>query len=58
MKTVKCAAFLTCAVFLEMNGFRLSASEPDAAIAFLSLAAGEMDEAELTAWLRENTKPR
>jgi death-on-curing protein len=39
-------------VFLELNGFRLEASEQDAAQAVRALAAGEIDEAEFTGWLR------
>lgn len=52
----KRAAFLACAVFLELNGVSLAASEAAAALAFLSVAAGDMSEEELAAWLRENTE--
>ena len=42
-------------VFLEFNGFPVTASQEDACITFLSLAAGEMTEAELALWLAEHT---
>jgi death on curing protein len=45
-------------VFLELNGFDFKASEEDATQAVLALAAGEMDEAGYTAWLRANVKRR
>lgn len=51
----KRAAFLACAVFLEVNGYRLIAAEAHAALAFLDLAAGDMSETELADWLREST---
>jgi death-on-curing protein len=42
-------------VFLEFNGFPVTASQEEACITFLSLAAGEMTEAELALWLAEHT---
>ena len=50
----KRAAFLACAVFLEINGYRLIAGEADAAAQVLALADGAVDEAALAAWLRGN----
>jgi len=43
-------------LFLELNGARFTASEPSAAQAILSLAAGALDDPALTAWLRANAK--
>ena len=53
----KRAAFLACAVFLEINGFRVIAGEADAATHVLALADGAMDEATFAAWLRGNMTP-
>ncbi len=52
----KRAAFLACIVFLEINGMRFEASEPDAATTFLALAAGELSEGELADWLGANSR--
>jgi len=45
-------AFVTGAVFLELNGVELRAPEGEVVTVMLSLAAGELDEDELAAWLR------
>ncbi|MGH9563959.1 MAG: type II toxin-antitoxin system death-on-curing family toxin [Terracidiphilus sp.] len=42
-------------VFLETNGLSLTASHEDACLAFMSLAAGKLSEAELAAWFKERT---
>ena len=42
-------------VFLEFNGFPVTASQEEACLTFLSLAAGEMTEVELALWLAEHT---
>ena len=53
----KRAAFIVAIVFLELNGYRFHASEPDAALSTLALAAGEMSEADYAKWLRDNSSP-
>jgi death on curing protein len=50
----KRAAFLSVGLFLALNGFRLQATQAEATVAILALAAGEFDEAEFAAWLREH----
>ncbi len=50
----KRTGFMMCAGFLERNEFRLDATEVDATMKTLALAAGEIGEAEYAAWLREN----
>lgn len=45
-------------VFLELNGFDFKASEEDATQAVFALAAGTLDEAEYTTWLRANIERR
>ena len=52
----KRAGFVTGVLFLELNGFSFIASEEDATQAVMGLAAGTLDEAAYTAWLRANSK--
>lgn len=46
-------AFMTMAVFAELNGHEFEASEADVVETMLRLAAGELEEDALTEWLRE-----
>jgi death-on-curing protein len=46
------AAFLAMGLFLEMNGWHLSASDDDMAELMLEVAAGQMDESGLADWVR------
>jgi death on curing protein len=48
----KRAAFLAVGLFLRLNGHRLVASQADATITMLSVAAGDIGEAEFAIWLR------
>jgi death on curing protein len=48
--------FAIAALFLEINGYRLQASEADAIVRTLALAAGAMDEADYAEWLEANSK--
>ncbi len=52
----KRAGFVKAIVFLELNGYKFQASEVDAAVRTLALAAGEMTEAKYAAWLKANSK--
>jgi len=54
----KRAAFLAVGLFLALNGFRLNASQADATLTVMSLAAGEIDDAEFARWIRANSVPR
>ena len=45
-------AFVTMAVFLELNGVELAATEAEVVTVMLALAAGELDENGLATWLR------
>ena len=47
--------FTTAILFLELNGHRFAASEADAAIQTLALAAGERDESDYARWLKKNS---
>lgn len=48
-------AFVTMAVFLELNGVELAATEAEVVTVMLALAAGELDEDGLSKWLRSRT---
>ena len=50
----KRTAFVVGTLLLEINGFKLNAPEPNAAITFESLASGQLDEGELSAWFKEH----
>ena len=54
----KRTGFVIGVLFLELHGFVFKASEADATQAVMALAAGTLDEAVFTAWLRENAKRR
>ena len=54
----KRVAFLAVGLFLAINGFRLSASQVDATLTMLGVAAGDIDEAALALWIRAHIKPR
>lgn len=51
----KRVAFASAGIFLEMNGLRLEAPEPDALGAVLALSSGQMGQDEFAAWLRVST---
>jgi len=53
----KRTAFVAAVSFLDLNGQEVSAQEAEAAVVFLRLAAGGIDEAELAEWLRRNSSP-
>ena len=48
-------AFVIVAVFLRLNGVELEADEAEVATVMLALAAGELDEGQLAAWVRSRT---
>ncbi len=54
----KRAAFLAVGLFLAMNGHRLVATQADATLTVLALAAGELDEAAFGDWIRAHIQPR
>jgi death-on-curing protein len=51
----KRAAFLGVGLFLELNGWMLTATDDDAIAAFYAVAASQMDEDALSAWVRANS---
>jgi death on curing protein len=54
----KRAAFLVVGLFLAFNGYRLTATQADATLTILALAAGEIDEANFALWIREHSARR
>ena len=52
----KRAGFITAVTFLELNGYHFEATEAEAAVRTLALAAGEMSEKEFAAWLKANSR--
>lgn len=52
----KRTGFVVGILFLELNGYRFTASEEDAAQAVLELAAGNLDETGYSAFLRGNAR--
>lgn len=54
----KRTAFVTMVVFLELNGRRFEAPEPEVVVIMLGLAAGETTESQLAAWIRRSTTPK
>ena len=54
----KRVAFLAVGLFLALNGFRLVATQAQATLNVLALAAGSMDEADFAQWLRAHMQAR
>jgi death-on-curing protein len=54
----KRTAFLSAAVFLDMNGLELVADEHDALVTMLELATGIVTEEAFAEWLRPRVVPR
>ncbi|KMO15969.1 type II toxin-antitoxin system death-on-curing family toxin [Methylobacterium platani] len=52
----KRVSFVVAAVFLQLNGLRIIASEPDVVATWLSIAAGKIGEDDTAAWLRANSR--
>jgi death-on-curing protein len=48
--------FTAAALFLELNDCRFTASEVEATVKTLALAACELDEGGYAAWLKENSR--
>ena len=54
----KRTAFVCMELFLALNGYQLVASDVDCVQTMLVVAAGDLDEPGLAAWLRSNTQKR
>ena len=53
----KRTAFVVSEVFLALNGARLAATDAEAILTFVALAAGDIGEDELADWFRANSVP-
>ncbi len=53
----KRTAAVLCELFLILNGYLLIADDADLYPVFLALAAGELSEDDLAAWLRQHSRP-
>ncbi|MEZ5606193.1 MAG: type II toxin-antitoxin system death-on-curing family toxin [Burkholderiaceae bacterium] len=54
----KRTAFVAAQLFLRLNGHRINAPPVDCVMITLALAASDLDEATLAAWLRRHLQPR
>lgn len=54
----KRTAFVAVELFLALNGWHLVANDAQCVLTMLALAAGDLTEAELADWLRQNTRQR
>ena len=54
----KRTAFVATELFLNLNGWRLSASDAECVLTMLAVATGEMTEDEFAAWLSEHAARR
>lgn len=54
----KRAAFLAVGLFLALNGYRLVATQADATLTMLAVAAGHLSEDDFAAWIRAHATPR
>lgn len=52
----KRTGFAVAVLFLELNGYRFQATEADATVQTLALAAGELKEAGFARWLETNSR--
>ena len=50
-------ALLSAEMFLEMNGYQLTATDKDCAVTILGLVDGTLPENELVEWFQKNVKP-
>lgn len=54
----KRTALVVSFAFLDVNGLEVTASQEDAFLTVLGLAAGEISEDQLALWFERNTAPR
>ena len=54
----KRTAFIALELFQGLNGFDLIADDSDCVLTMLAVAAGQMDEAVFSRWLREHSRRR
>ena len=52
----KRSGFLSVGLFLTLNRYRLAATQVDATLTMLALAAGDLDERAFAAWIRAHAR--
>lgn len=52
----KRTAFVVCELFLALNGLTLIADDADCVLTMVALAAGDLPEDAVAAWLRDHTR--
>lgn len=50
----KRTAFVACELFLDLNGWELTASDVDCVLVMMDVAAGEISEEAFADWIRRN----
>lgn len=53
----KRTSLVAAETFIDLHGYRLDATDIECVPIWLALAAGDLDEAELAAWLRDRLRP-
>jgi death-on-curing protein len=53
----KRTALVVAQLFLELNGWRLAATDAECVLTFVALAAGEVSEPDLADWFRRHARP-
>lgn len=53
----KRTSLVAAEAFVDLHGFQLTATDIECVQAWLALAAGDLDESALAAWLREHLQP-
>jgi death-on-curing protein len=53
----KRTSLVVAELFLELNGYELTATDAQCVTTFLALAAGDLSEDELATWITANSKP-
>jgi death-on-curing protein len=53
----KRTALVAAELFLELNGWRLAATDAECVLTFVALAAGEVSEPDLADWFRRHARP-
>ncbi len=54
----KRSAYVALALFLELNGYDLTASDPESVVVMLALAAGDMEDSEFIDWVVMSSFPK
>ncbi|MBP6310348.1 MAG: type II toxin-antitoxin system death-on-curing family toxin [Arenimonas sp.] len=54
----KRVAFLSVGLFLMLNGYKLTATQVDATLIMLAVAASDIDEVQFAEWIRNNSATR